>query len=1804
MGKEEMVLEWVLNGLIGDESGATDSQLEVLLSHLDGSAVLRSCEAAVKPQLQKFLTTLILSPISSNSDLHQHCYTLIYQLYQAVPQVLLPVIPHMTSEMLAEDAAKRAEATQLLVCEYVDVFDELLHRFKDAEVGIRLHLVEFAPTLVAAAGSSERQEKVVREAAVRLQDYDDKVRIAAVKAVCQCARQLLAGPAGAASGGTAATACHPHQLGLLAPPAVVTLLDSQEQDEAAAAELGVAYTPPEKQLDFGVGGADAAAGVAAGARDVAWLQDVLKGMCMRLRDTKTSVRKQTANSLMAVFRTVAAAGTGEQLAKYCWLPARMLLCCKTDVELRAHLIEAVMKDGLLGAQAVPAQAAAAWVQLWLNANPMDRETLMMMLAMRARLQGDALAFLVLRRKLSGKARDPEAAEPIKQDVERAARSLASSLAPFTPNTSKAAEGLAALQAVRDNHVFAALQQALTPGASAQAFSKARADALSRLAGGDLEGEQADLVRGAFQLAQRLSKYAPMLFAGLLPQLHSLLQGSEPDLQQLAAQLLALCAKEQRKRGMLLAASPDAAVAKLVKQQLLPYMRQLAQGRSSAAAAGGRQSRKRKQPADADDAADPMDEDDADAADAEEELGGSQAAAAAVCNPRAAKWATYAIAYSQDHSRARAELSRLAADLAGSLDSGEPESAAKLQALSTIGRLLPGDVISYCTIADVFSQHAEQLLSFVLDDYLLTYLDAAVTAPAGAAAGGSGRSQPSLSTPASLASPGSSRGRYSSQLGTAGGSSQVEAAGVWLKGAALKALAAGCVPDSDSDDVPVETQRMAARLAQDLEGLLEPSEEARPQFLADAPDELAGQLRLAAAASLLRLARRHDSRLGAGCYCMLALVMQDNQISVRGVFAAKAYKLVNYFNLRRSTHQLAAKYAAMLPLAAVDPELGNKEAAARMLREWVHSRRAAVQQSIMSARLLRAAPLPEEAAEDVECCNPFQYMLQFMLQPLLVESGSTARGAFVPALRKMCTYIKYTADRAEEPATSQLYVLCDMAAATIRALAQRMQLEPGLLTAKYPGGITLPVNFYRPLDKEERGATGVSFLPPGFEVELDPEPVAALAQPPHMQGQAAATAAAKHSRGTKPSGTAAAAAAATTSAGKAGRGSKRRAPGKAAGDGTVAEEGAGADEAQERPAKRSKGRGSAAAGGGAGRGSKARRAAKDDSDGGWESGGDDAPASAAKAQSDQLTSRQKQLQLQKQHVVQQPNQAPAALPASSAEGSAGSQSRSEAHSPAPPEMQQQQQQQQQQNGVARPSAANGHAAAGDAAARQPKQQQQQQVKRPQGGRRPQQPDLKQQQLSFRPPVHAEDASSPAPVRPRSKLPAAAAAAAAAAATEDDASADEEEAAGPVAAAAVQHSKQAAGRGAAAGKGRTAAGKAAGPAPAAAAAAGKGSPGLQRRGRSAGAKPAAAAAAADVSQSDGAADGHLQEDQTHHEDVSRKAAATKQARAAAGRKAAAAGKAGAVKKHGAAGVVAAKGGTVEQHVGGKICCLINELSEATEGDDLRQVQDRVDKIQAAVDSQFLEGLLQGQVALPLTAEVDMAEPGSGSSNSSSSSSSSIEQEAAALDDKPDAMRLQGVKCRGGCGEEFCSPGCEAEAWQRYHCLLCPVGTAAGPSGSSSSSSSIQQAAAMVMATAAAAAAAAAGMGLAPAAAADVRRSLQYSSTTRQYKQQVLVAAASNAQQCLQALQAAFLPFAVGHKAPWWDVVAEQQEAAEQHRDGSCGSDRDSEGVDAAELRAQLRQLAADSLALLRAGLQDGRFPQLFDLSCTAAWSACLR
>lgn len=88
----------------------------------------------------------------------------------------------------------------------------------------------------------------------------------------------------------------------------------------------------------------------------------------------------------ATLRNLLCAGNAEQLGKVCWLPNRIILCMKSDVELRAHIIEVAMKDGLLGPQATAGQAAAAWVRLWVTANQLERDALMQLLRQRSTIQ--------------------------------------------------------------------------------------------------------------------------------------------------------------------------------------------------------------------------------------------------------------------------------------------------------------------------------------------------------------------------------------------------------------------------------------------------------------------------------------------------------------------------------------------------------------------------------------------------------------------------------------------------------------------------------------------------------------------------------------------------------------------------------------------------------------------------------------------------------------------------------------------------------------------------------------------------------------------------------------------------------------------------------------------------------------------------------------------------------------------------------------------------------------------------------------------------------------------------------------------------------------------------------------------------------------------------------------------------------------------------------------------------------------------------------------------------------------------------
>jgi hypothetical protein len=142
--------------------------------------------------------------------------------------------------------------------------------------------------------------QVLLAAAERLQDYDEKVRLVAVKAVCQAAKQLLVGPTHTPTGpkgpGSANTAA------VLSPVDALlgSLGESQELANAAAADLDL-----DAAADLGTPGAAVAA---AAVRDLPFVHEVLRRVYLRLRDTKPAVRKAAASHFLSIFRAVVSAG--------------------------------------------------------------------------------------------------------------------------------------------------------------------------------------------------------------------------------------------------------------------------------------------------------------------------------------------------------------------------------------------------------------------------------------------------------------------------------------------------------------------------------------------------------------------------------------------------------------------------------------------------------------------------------------------------------------------------------------------------------------------------------------------------------------------------------------------------------------------------------------------------------------------------------------------------------------------------------------------------------------------------------------------------------------------------------------------------------------------------------------------------------------------------------------------------------------------------------------------------------------------------------------------------------------------------------------------------------------------------------------------------------------------------------------------------------------------------------------------------------------------------------------------------------
>ena len=84
------------------------------------------------------------------------------------------------------------------------------------------------------------------------------------------------------------------------------------------------------------------------------------------------------------------------------------------------------------------------------------------------------------------------------------------------------------------------------------------------------------------------------------------------------------------------------------------------------------------------------------------------------------------------------------------------------------------------------------------------------------------------------------------------------------------------------------------------------------------------------------------------------------------------------------------------------------------------------------------------------------------------------GTTLPVVQKILRSLKHTEDATTEEASSNIYILCDMALAIASAIARNQQSSKAKgkqpAAASCPGNVPLPSSFYRALDMHVSGVT--------------------------------------------------------------------------------------------------------------------------------------------------------------------------------------------------------------------------------------------------------------------------------------------------------------------------------------------------------------------------------------------------------------------------------------------------------------------------------------------------------------------------------------------------------------------------------------------------------------------------------------------------------------------------------------------------------------------------------------------------------------
>ncbi|KAE8649626.1 sister chromatid cohesion protein PDS5 homolog A isoform X1 [Cucumis sativus] len=190
------LVDAVLHNLVKEEKGEPTAA-----SRLAGS-IIGTCAETLEPLICGLLTSCISERDVVGSELKEFYHEIIFRIFQCVPQMLLPVIPNLTLELLTDQVDVRIKAVKIIgrllslpgncvAQKYRGLFTEFLKRFADKSAEVRIHAIQCAKDCYLVNPNCSESMEILAAVEERLLDVDDRVRTQAVIVVCDIARSNI-----------------------------------------------------------------------------------------------------------------------------------------------------------------------------------------------------------------------------------------------------------------------------------------------------------------------------------------------------------------------------------------------------------------------------------------------------------------------------------------------------------------------------------------------------------------------------------------------------------------------------------------------------------------------------------------------------------------------------------------------------------------------------------------------------------------------------------------------------------------------------------------------------------------------------------------------------------------------------------------------------------------------------------------------------------------------------------------------------------------------------------------------------------------------------------------------------------------------------------------------------------------------------------------------------------------------------------------------------------------------------------------------------------------------------------------------------------------------------------------------------------------------------------------------------------------------------------------------------------------------------------------------------------------------------